>query len=78
MNELEIMQWAIKGIEAEIKTDHKRLKRALLVKQAHEKGIQNGDFDTVRAEKRIDDIRQGIELLSRKKAFLIVQIEERG
>lgn len=78
MNELEIMQWAIKGIEAEIKNHNKRLKRALLVQQAHEKGIQNGEFDRMGAKKHIADIRECIELLSRKKAFLVVQIEERG
>ena len=78
MNEAEIMQWAIKGIEAEIKNHDKRLRRALLVMQAHTKGIQHGNFDPQRAEKRIADIREGLELLSRKKAFLIVQLEERS
>ena len=78
MNELEIMQWAVKGIESEIKKQDKRLRRALLVLQAHKKGVQNAKFDPQREEKRIDDIRATIELLSRKKAFLVVQIEEKG
>ena len=77
MNDKEIMQWAIKGIETEIKNQDKRLRRALLVLQAHKKGIQSGKFDAERAEKRIADIRDGIELLSRKKAFLIVQLEDK-
>jgi hypothetical protein len=78
MNEKEIMQWAIRGIDAEIKANNKRLKRELLVKQANEKGIETANFDRSKHEKRVADIRAYIELLSRKKAFLVVQIEERG
>ena len=77
MHEKEIMQWAIKGIEAEIKNLDKRLRRALLVQQAHRKGIQNGNYDAERAEKRIADLRDDIELLGRKKAFLVVQLEDK-
>jgi hypothetical protein len=76
MNEKEVLQWAIKGIEDEIKNHNKRLKRDLLVMQAYKKGIHNGKFDPARVEKQIADIRNSIELLSRKKAFLIVQLEE--
>ena len=78
MNEKEIMQWAVKGIDAALKNHSKRLKRDLLLLQADKKGIQNANFDRERVEKRITDVRADIELLSRKKAFLVVQIEERG
>lgn len=78
MNEKEIMQWAIKGIEAEIKNLDKRLRRALLVLQSHKKGINTASFNEERAEKRIDELRADIELLGRKKAFLIVQLDEKG
>lgn len=77
MNEKEIMQWAITGINAEITKLDKRLRRALLVLQAHKKGISTGSFNEERAEKRIADLRADIELLGRKKAFLIVQLDEK-
>ena len=76
MNEKEIIQWAIKGIEAELKNHNKQLRKALLVLQAHRKGIQGGNFDPEKAEKNISDIRDSIELLSRKKAFLVVRLED--
>lgn len=74
MGEKEIMQWAIKGINAEITKMEKKLKRALLIQQAHRKGIQK-NANPEKVEERITSMRAEIELLLRKKAFLIVQIE---
>ena len=76
MNEKEIMQWAIKGISQEIKKHEQKLKRDLLLMQAHKKGI-NDNINHERVEKRISEAREQIELLHRKKAFLVVQIEEK-
>lgn len=78
MNEKEIMQWAIKGIEAEAKKQEKKLRRDLLLLQAHKKKILSGEYNPDKEkmlEKRIADARDSIELLRRKKAFLIVQLE---
>ena len=41
MNGKEILQWAIKGITQEIAKQEKKLRRDLLLLQAHKKGIQD-------------------------------------
>ena len=40
MNEKEIIQWAIKGIDAEIDKKGTSLRRGLLLIQSHNKGVQ--------------------------------------
>lgn len=75
MNEKEIMQWAVKGIANEISRQEKNHKRDLLLMQAHKKGI-NKNIDPDKVRERIENRRAEIELLSRKKAFLIVQLDE--
>lgn len=75
MNGKEILQWAIKGITQEIAKQEKKLRRDLLLLQAHKKGIQD-NINHEKVEKRISDTREQIELLQRKKAFLIVQLDE--
>lgn len=75
MNEKEIMQWAIKGINSEITKLDKKLRRELLILQANKKGIVKAKE---RVEERIDELRADIELLGRKKAFLIVQLDEKN
>lgn len=76
MNEREILQWAIKGITQEIAKQEKKLRRDLLLLQAHKKGIQD-NINHEKVEKRISDAREQIELLQRKKAFLVVQMEDK-
>lgn len=75
MNGKEILQWAIKGITQEIAKQEKKLRRDLLLLQAHKKGIQD-NINHEKVENRISDAREQIELLQRKKAFLIVQLDE--
>lgn len=76
MNELEIMQWAIKGIEAEIEKKEKSLKRGLLLIQAHKKGVQKSPLSLEELQNRTNIIRGEIETLGSKKAYLKVQTEE--
>lgn len=76
MNGKEILQWAIKGITQEIAKQEKKLRRDLLLLQAHKKGIQD-NINHEKVEKRISDTREQIEMLQRKKAFLVVQMEDK-
>lgn len=76
MNEKEIMQWAVKGIEAEISKKEKSLRKGLLLIQAHNKGIQKSKLGIEELNKRVEKVRDEIELLARKKAFLTVQLED--
>lgn len=75
MNEKEIMQWAVKGIACEISRQEKYLKRDLLLMQSHRKGINN-NINPDKVNERIENRRAEIELLSRRKAFLIVRLDE--
>lgn len=75
MNEKEIMQWAVEGIASEISRQEKYLKRDLLLMQSHRKGINN-NINPDKVNERIENRRAEIELLSRKKAFLIVRLDE--
>lgn len=77
MNEKEIMKWAVKGIEEEMKKLDKKLKRDYLLMQSFRKGI-NENLNHEKVEKRIKEGHEQYELLHRKKAFLLVQLEEKG
>ena len=68
MNEKEVMQWAIKGIEADLKKQTKLLKRDIQ--------ILNDNKSNLKVKKRIAERREKIELLGQKKAFLIVRLED--
>ena len=72
----EIIEWAIKGIEAEIDKKERSLRRGLLLIQAHNKGVQKSDLSLAELNSRVRKVREEIETLGAKKAYLQVQTEE--
>ena len=76
MNEQEIIQWAIKGIDAEIDKKETSLRRGLLLIQSHNKGVQKSPLGLEELQNRVKKVRAEIEELGEKKAYLRVQIEE--
>lgn len=76
MNKEEVIEWAIKGIDAEIDKKEKSLKRGLLLIQAHNKGVQKSRLGLAELQDRVSKVRGEIESLGAKKAFLKVQLEE--
>ena len=76
MHEKEVMQWAIKGIDAEIDKKEKSLRRGLLLIQAHNKGVQKSPLGLAELNNRVQKVRSEIETLGEKKAYLRVQLEE--
>ena len=63
MHEKEIMEWAIKGIEAEIDKKEKSLRKGLLLIQAHNKGIQKSKLGLEELNNRVRKVRAEIESL---------------
>ena len=76
MNQLELMRWAIKAVDTEIKRYSSRLNRYLIIMQAYQKGVHPSYFDLERAKKQIDELRTDIELLMAKKALLTIQLDK--
>ena len=76
MQESEILDFAIKGIEAEIDKKEKSLRRGLLLIQAHKKGVQKSNLSLAELNSRVRKVREEIETLGAKKAYLQVQTEE--
>lgn len=76
MSQEEIIEWAIKGIDAEINKKEKSLRRGLLLIQAHNKGVQESSLGLEELQSRVKKVRGEIEALGEKKAYLRIQIEE--
>lgn len=76
MQEREILNWAIKGIESEIDKKEKSLRKGLLLIQAHSKGIQKSKLGLDELNDRVKKVRAEIESLGAKRAYLKVQTEE--
>ena len=76
MQESEILDFAIKGIDSEIDKKEKSLRRGLLLIQAHNKGVQKSDLSLAELNDRVKKVRAEIESLCEKKAYLQVQTEE--
>ena len=75
MNQLELLRWAIKAVDTEIKRYSSRLNRYIFIMQAYEKGVHPSYFDLERAKKQIRELEIDIELLKQKKTELEMQIE---
>lgn len=75
MDQKEILQWAIKGITAEMAKKEKNLKRDLLLMQAYRNGIVKQNFDPNKTQKRINSIRADLDELLRKKGVMIAELE---
>ena len=75
MDQKEILQWAIKGITAEMAKKEKNLKRDLLLMQAYRNGIVNQNFEPNKTQKRINSTRADLDELLRKKGVMIAELE---
>ena len=75
MNQLELMRWAVKAVDTEIKRYSSRLNRYLVIIQAYQKGVHTTPFNLELAIKQVNELKTDIELLKDKKALLIVQLE---